>query len=63
MVGSHVSLAWVELLVLGALVGETHWSPTTSWVELLVLETWLDKHSGALDSKDRDRSGDSFGDV
>ena len=37
MVGSHVSLAWVELLVPGALVKQMIWSPVTTWVELLVL--------------------------
>ena len=45
LVGSHVSLAWVELLVLGALVGKMFQSPC--WVELIILETWLDKCSGA----------------
>ena len=48
LVGSHVSLAWVELLVPGALVGQMLWIPVTTWVELLVLEPWLDKRSGAL---------------
>jgi len=37
LVGSHVSLAWVELLVLGTLVGQTLWSPVKICVELLVL--------------------------
>ena len=36
LVGSNVSLAWVELLVPGFLVGQTLWSPVKSWVELLV---------------------------
>jgi len=30
LVGSHVSLAWVELLVLEALVGQTLWKPCDS---------------------------------
>ena len=29
---------WVELLVLGALVGKMFWSPVIGWVELLVVE-------------------------
>ena len=41
-------LVWVELLVHGALAGKMLWSPITSWVELLVLESWLDKQSEAL---------------
>jgi len=48
MVGSHVSLAWVELLVPGALVGQTLWRPVTTWIELLVMEPWLDNHSRSL---------------
>ena len=36
-VGSHVSLAWVELLVPRDLVGQTLWSHVIAWVELLVL--------------------------
>ena len=40
LVGSHVSLAWVELLVPGALIGQTLWSPLTVWVELLVSYPW-----------------------
>ena len=34
--GSHVSLAWVELLVPGALDGKILWSLVIAWVELLV---------------------------
>jgi len=30
LVGSHVSLTWVELLVLEALVGQTLWMPCNS---------------------------------
>jgi len=40
---------WFELLVLGALVGKTLWSPIIGWVDLLVLEPWFEKRSGALD--------------
>ena len=34
------------------------WSPW--WVELLVLDPWLDKHSRALKDLDRDRYDDGF---
>ena len=47
LVGSHVSLVWVKLLVPRALVGQMLWRPVIAWVQLLVLEPWLDKHSGA----------------
>ena len=30
------------------------------WVELLMLEPWLDKRFGALEGLDRDRSDDGF---
>ena len=55
-VTSSWSLGWINALELDiqllgwvtsprALVGKILWSPR--WVELLVLELWLDKHSGA----------------
>ena len=42
-VGSHVSLAWVELLIPGDLVGQMLWSSVTTWVELLVLEALVEQ--------------------
>ena len=44
----------------GASVEQTIWSPVKLWVELLVLEPWLDKRSGALEGLDRDRFDDGF---
>lgn len=38
LVGSHVSLAWVKLLVLEVWLNKFSGSPVTTWIELLVLE-------------------------
>ena len=43
LVGSHVSLAWVELLVLEPWLDKLFGSSVTTWVELLVLEALVGK--------------------
>jgi len=42
----NLGTAWVELLVLEALVVKTLWSHW--WVDLLVFEPWLEKCYGSL---------------